>query len=377
MPQGIALSPDGKMLAIAESGVNPAALRILALPALTEQAVIALPDAFGSPIWRGNDHVLVAGGSSGAILDVDLAHHSFTRAFSNTSGSWPAAIAVSARGTIASANDGNATVTIGDTNVPVGEHPAALLFSRDGSALYVTLRGSDAVAVIDVVSKRVERIPAGRHPGALALSDDGKTLYVAESDNDSVGIIDTIRRARRSSIDVGLHTGRVRGQGASPNALLLHGTDLFVSLGAENAVALIRNGAVAERIPAGWYPTGLALGPDGTLYTANGRGEGAPPNPQFDPFKRNSPGYVGSINIGSVRAIPPSAYARAQFETDSVLADAQPQWTAPPDSQTIVRANGPIRHVIYVIKENRTYDQVLGDLAGADGDPKLPCSAAR
>ncbi|HET7813244.1 MAG TPA: alkaline phosphatase family protein [Candidatus Baltobacteraceae bacterium] len=372
MPQGLSVSPDGTMLAVVESGTNPAAVRVFDLPGLQERMRLELPGAFGAPVWDGNSNVLVAGANSGAVLSVDVAQRSFSKAVTEQQDQWPAAVARDPKSAQipAAVNDGDGTVRIRGTAVRVGAHPVDIAFSADGATAYVSVRQDDTVAVIDTAGPSVvDRIHVGRHPGALALSDDGKTLYVAESDDDSVGIINTAKRARTGGIDVGLHVGSLQGPGASPNALLVHGNDLFVSLGAENAVALVRSGKVVERIPAGWYPTGVALGSDGTLYVSNGYGERSPANPQFDPFKHGAPGYIASITVGSVRAIPHGQYDDAEYETQQVIADARRQWTAP--AQTIVHAGGPIRHVIYIIKENRTYDQVLGDVAGANGDSHL------
>lgn len=373
MPQGLAISPDGSMLAVVESGANPPALRILDLPSLHQRALVALQGAFGAPVWEGNAQVLVAGANTGAVLAVDAAApNAVKRQIEERSFQWPAAVARNGVDPwqIASANEGDGSVVMQGATIGVGGHPSALVFSPDGRLLYAAVRQINAVRVIDTASHTVvATIPVGRHPSALAFANGGRTLYVAESDDDSVGIIDTMARKRTGGIDVGLHSPLASGVGASPNALFVRGSDLFVSLGAENAVALVRAGQVVERIPAGWYPTGVTAAADGTLYVCNGYGEGAPANPYFDPFKRNSPGYVASITVGSVRAIPPAAYANAARATNAVIAAASRQWVAP--ARTIVRAHGPIAHVIYIIKENRTYDQVLGDLAGANGDASL------
>jgi YVTN family beta-propeller protein len=367
MPQGAALSPDGSLLAIVESGVNPAALRVVETHSLTERALIPLKGAFGRPVWRDNTHVAIAGANADALLDVDLQSKNVSETALGKN-SWPAAIAINGSA-IAAADDGAASVTIGAATVRVGDHPSALVFSRDGKTLYVAVRGTNAVVAIDTANNATgASIPVGLHPSALALSEDGARLYVAESDDDSIGVIDTRSNTVLSHIPVGLHAGRASGYGASPNALLVHGDDLFVSLGAENAIALVRNGSVAARIPVGWYPSDVALGTDGTLYAINGKGEGSPANPQFNPRVRRSPGYVASITVGSVRAIPPAEWTHA---ANSAVADNVAQWTPPPAAQTVIRPHGPIQHVIYVIKENRSYDQVLGDVPGADGDPKL------
>lgn len=371
MPQGIALSPDGSMLAVVESGATPAALRILDSGSLAEREVIPLPGAFGKPVWLDAGHVAVAGANSDAILHVDVAAKSVTPVLVGK-GSWPAALAASAGGSIASVNDGDGTVSIGSTRIRVGDHPSDAVFSRDGSKLYVAVRDPSEVDVVDVATHSVAaKIPVGLHPAALALSADGSTLYVANSDDDSVSEIDTRSNAKTRDVFVGLQQGRLSGYGASPNALFVSGGDLFVSLGAENAVAVVRDGRVFERIPAGWYPAGIALAGNGMLYVANGLGEGAPANPQFNPLVRHSKGYVAAITVGSVRAIPEAEYEHGKAQSQEVVRNARQLWTPAPHSRTILRARGPIAHVIYVIKENRSYDQVLGDVAGANGDPKL------
>jgi YVTN family beta-propeller protein len=379
MPQGITLSPDGSALAVLESGVQPPALRVLDPGSLTTRAVISLPGAFGKPVWMDATTVLIAGGNADAVLEVNTQTKRVV-SIAASKGSWPAAVAISPDGKrIAVLGDGDGRLELGTPSalegdpISIGNHPADAVFSPDGRTLYASVRQTSEVVIVDAVQKRIAaRIPVGLHPGALALSRDGATLYVAESDDDSVGIIETHARKRVGQIAVGLHDGRLSGYGASPNGLLLAGSALFVSLGAENAVAVVRNGRVTERIPAGWYPTGVALGEDGTLFIVNGKGERAPANPQFDPLhEKRSGGYVAAITVGSVRSVPVSAYAHDAAETAQVLANAMPQWTPAPAAATVLRPGGPIRHVIYVIKENRSYDQVLGDLSQANGDPKL------
>jgi len=372
MPQGLALSPDGRALSVVESGVARPALRLLETPGLRVLKTVALPGAFGKPVWLTNDDVYVAGANCDCVVRVRVSDGGVST-IAVGKNTWPAAIALAGpnRAPI-TADDGNGTVSFAGSSaasISVGAHPADIAALPNGT-VYVSVRQENAVAVIRSGSA-LEKIAVGLHPGALTLSPDDAKLYVAESDDDAVGVIDTATNKKIADISVRMHARNASGYGASPNAVAVRGQDLFVSLGAENAVAVIREGRVTERIPVGWYPTGVAVGDDGTLYVSNGKGEGAPANPQFDPFTRRSRGYVGDITVGSVRAIPPSAYAGAQRQTASVLANAAPEWSAPPSAQTVLRANGPIRHVIYVIKENRSYDQVLGDVSGANGDPAL------
>jgi YVTN family beta-propeller protein len=395
MPQGIALSPDGKTLAVVEAGVNPAALRLLDAKTLATIKVIQLAGAFGKPIWCSGTTVCVPGAATDAIQVVDTQTGEVQPLYPSDKGSWPVAITrffsrsngttvpidviaddrnSATGGTIdivQSSSDGSFGTTVGQI-VVVGSHPAIAIGSRDGNLIYVALRGQSSVAVLDTVAGRVIKdVAVGKHPCDLALSSDGSALFVAVCDDDTVAVIDTRTNERVATIRVGMRSARVHGYGANPNALLVHGNDLFVSLGGENSIAHLRKGRVIGYIPAGWYPTGLAMGNDGTLYVSNGKGERAPPNPQFNIRKRSNGGYVGAITVGSVRAILRVAYDHINVMTAQALSDLMPLWTPRVPAQTVLRAHGPISHVIYIIKENRSYDQVLGDISGANGDPSL------
>jgi YVTN family beta-propeller protein len=402
MPQGIALSPDSKTLAVVESGVNPAALRLLDAKTLATIKTIALNGAFGKPLWINATHVLVPGAATDALIDVDTKTSTVSE-LALDKGAWPVNISPLSqqpyaptavpvplpyiavaddrndpeKGTVtfvilATGSQGELQSNLISNPARVGSHPSAVVFTPNRKTVYVALRGASSVALVDVAAGRViKNIAVGKHPCDLALSNDGSALFVAVCDDDAVAVIDTRTNKRTASISVGMKTLRVHGYGANPNALLVRGSDLFVSLGGENAIAHIRNGRVIGYIPAGWYPTGLAMGSDGTLYVSNGKGESAPPNPQFNIRKRSAGGYVAAITVGSVRAIPRAAYERTEAMTLQALGNLEPLWAPRSPTQTVLRAHGPISHVIYVIKENRSYDQVLGDIKGANGDPSL------
>jgi YVTN family beta-propeller protein len=370
MPQGLALSPDGSKIAIVESGVNPPALRILATRDLHTLQVVPLKDDFGTPAWRGNS-IYVPGATTDSVFIVDS---TAGKVDSVASTGYPSAVALG-RSRIMIANDLANTVTVRDGSpssadnpqtVITGSHPAAIVSVPGDRSFYVANRGEASVTHIfgaTTVATITQTIAVDLHPAALALSADSSKLYVACTDADTIDVVDTRTDAVIAHIDVGLPQGR----GASPNALAVasDGT-LYASLGAENAVAEIRDDRVIARAPTGWYPTGVAVDAN-TVYVSNGRGEGSRANPEFRPEHHHDPEYVASAMTGSVRAIP-----RSTFDATSTaeVAANMPVPVATP-AQTVVRAGGPIAHVIYIIKENRTYDQVLGDLPIGDGDPKL------
>lgn len=367
MPQGAAASPDGHEIAVVESGFNPATLGLYDARSLRRIAGIPLHGAFGRPIWLDARHVLVAGANAQAILDVDATTQSVRR-IPLPPQTYPIAVA-RYRDRIAVATDDDGNVRIGTLGsiaaarpVHVGTHPGGLAFSPNGQTLFAADRSGRSVKAIDVRTLAVRTIPTGLHPSDLLTVGD--RLYVAESDDDAVGVYRISDDARVADVFVGDTAGNARLYGASPNALAFADGTLYVTLGAANAVAAIRGTSVVGRIDAGRYPTDV-IPLDGRLYAIDGKGEAVPPNPRFNVFSRSNIDYVAAIEFGSIRA-----YALpAGLGAGTPQGAAGWQHPAPPDS--VVRPGGPIQHVFYILKENRTYDQILGDIAEGNGDAKL------
>ncbi|MGB8626775.1 MAG: alkaline phosphatase family protein, partial [Candidatus Cybelea sp.] len=219
------------------------------------------------------------------------------------------------------------------------------------------------VAAVNVATLHVHRITTDLHPSDVLVSGD--TIYVSQADADTVGLYDAQTGKRRSDVFVGSVAHTI---GSSPNALALEGDRLFVSLGAANEVVVLRSGRIAARLPAGWYPTDIVpLGND--LFVINGKGEGTKPNPAFDVMSRSNRDYIAAIQFGSIREISTSAALPPSPQGA--------QGATPRPSSTILHAGGPIRHVFFILKENRTYDQILGDMPEGNGDPKLVWFGAR
>jgi YVTN family beta-propeller protein len=241
------------------------------------------------------------------------------------------------------------------TTVTVGAHPCSMALSRDG-LLYVTDANSDAVSVVDTHSLRQIRklsvrptptAPLSSSPEGLDLSPDGRFLYVANAGDNDVLVF------ARSGL-------------SSPERLL-------------------------GRIPVGWYPTAMAAGRDGQhLYVINAKGRGAGPNSSGiypDPTRQGGPFYDGYNNaaytrdvqrmmVGTLSTIPvPDAAALAAYTArvaqDNRLLDPALLERSPHNPIPLPGGVSLITHVIYIIRENRSYDQVLGDEPIGNGDPAL------
>ncbi|HUO15008.1 MAG TPA: phosphoesterase, partial [Verrucomicrobiae bacterium] len=224
-----------------------------------------------------------------------------------------------------------------------GSHPTALLLSPDEKALFIALPNFDAVAVVSNAGQEMNWLctdaPGQRladsQPGSLALSSDGTRLFVGEESINAVAIFDAAHAvsAPRSDSKVG------------PLGL----------------------------IPTDWYPSALAV-QGNELLIATAKGQGTGPNPGMgktdSELKRHRHPYIATLLRGSVASLDiPSTLKKLPeltkiVENDNLLHS---------DPGTIAFADGknPIKHVIYVIKENRTYDQILGDLEVGNGDASL------
>jgi YVTN family beta-propeller protein len=267
--------------------------------------------------------------------------------------------------------------------IATGEFPfdVAVKSDRDGAAAkaYVTSQRDDEVVVVNLTNGAVARIPVGGQPNKVLLSLNQSWLYVANGNSDTVSVIDT-NRDRVVRI-ISLSRPGDKYKGANPNSLALspNGETLYVTLGGENALAVVdlKTGRVVGRIPTGWYPNSVSVSLDGSrLYVVNAKDNvGAnPSNTRTTPagrarnttFKNE---YNWALEKAGISMIPvPNRQLLARL-SQQVDENNGFQNRHPDEMMAFLRDQ--IKHVIYVVKENRTYDQVLGDLPLGNGDREL------
>ena len=238
--------------------------------------------------------------------------------------------------------------------------------------VYVASEQRGNVTVVDpVAGKAVGEIATGTQPIGLLLDKAQARLFAANAGGDTISIIDT--HTDRVTRTVLMRPDNMRGlPGATPTGLALSPDEktLYVTLGDMNAVAVVNlpAGTLAGYLPVGWYPTGAVVSPDGKrLFVANAKGVAAR-NPNDTPRKEltERPQYIQNIIEGTVTTINLAALPPLKTLTAKVLANNQGVAGLSAKFQ-----NPKIQHVFYLIKENRTYDQVLGDLPQGNGDPAL------
>ena len=421
-PESAIPTADGRFLVVVEFGAGTPGIRILDARTLATVRDIAIANVYGVPLAdRTGSGFWVGTAADDTLVHLDAATGTLTQTIALPRGFWPAGIARSPDGaTLAVSGDLADAIVLVDPEtgvvrtpirvslperadalvehdvrnnpasgvVTTGSHPAGIAFAPDGRAVFVARWAASSIAVVDPGTRSlVGTIPVGRHPEFLASSTDGTRLFVSEPDDDAIGTIDLASRTRIADVNVAPYDGRFFGGSPTQLAVAPDGKRLYATLSAANAVAVLAiDGTMPKYLgafPTGWYPTALAFAPGGlALDVVDGMGEGATANPQFKPFTshrgNDQSGYVATNRIGSVRRIALPTDAELAATTSTVHGNEGPELADPPAAERgVVRAGGPLKHVIYIIKENRTYDQVLGDLTGADGDPSLALFDAR
>jgi YVTN family beta-propeller protein len=279
---------------------------------------------------------------------------------------------------------GKITLPSGTIPFTPNNYPFAVAALSGSPRAFVSSQRDGTVYAVDLskpAAPRVVAIPTGSHPDALLLNKAQSILYVANAQDDTVSVVDTAADGVTQTISLRPSTKNGRMPGVSPTGLALSTDEntLYVTLGDMNAVGVIdlKSGKVKGYIPAGWYPTAVAATGDGALLVTNAKGVNAiNPNPGHvkptpaSPNRYEDTFYDEAIIEGTVSRIPLSEQDLAA-ETKTVLADNDLAGTTPtPLPRQILGLRG-IKHVIYIIKENRTYDQILGDMPQGNGDPEL------
>ncbi|MBI4905106.1 MAG: hypothetical protein HY820_15840 [Acidobacteria bacterium] len=271
-------------------------------------------------------------------------------------------------------------------------HPFDLQLDETGETLFATNWSSQSISVIDTNTNKVRAVvKVGPNPNDMVLAKDGR-LFVACSNANSVYVINSKTLKPVEVISTSMY--RMAPVGSTPNALALDPTHkmLFVANGDNNNVAVINisdvdASHVAGFIPTPWYPSALAVSPDAkSLYVGTSKGMGGysnidgPTSPLAQKGSRTR--HIGAMQQGSLSVIPLTnlkseirnytrqALANTPYN-DDMLAKARPPVSVSSVVPQAVGAGSPIKHVIYIIKENRTYDQVFGDIPKGNGDPRL------
>ena len=272
-----------------------------------------------------------------------------------------------------------------------GSFPCEVVVSPDQKRAMVSLWGKSAVAVVDLESmKIVGEWPVRSHPTEMVFLDEGKHLLVGCADDNSVVLLETESGTSKEVIHTSLFATKKNGSTPNSLAVSLDQNVLIVANADNNNIAVFD---ISERgkskslgfIPVGWYPTSVRFADgDRTILVANGKGLASKsnargPNPLHE-LPASIREYIGGLFKGTLSIIPsPDPLQMAKWTKDAYAVsplrqDEQPNLQALAKDSAIPARVGdvsPIKHCFYIIKENRTYDQVFGDLKQGNGDATL------
>lgn len=421
------VAPDRRALVAVSAGFNRTGITLLDVMTKEVTQFHPLKECFNGLVFsRDGKRLFVSGGDTGNIYTFDYRNGVATPATTvrpaDAKPVFLAGLAVHPRtGKVYVCNEANHEIWVlnADTlareaTVATGLHPHSCVFGGDRRHLYVSNWGSRSVSVIDAdTNQRVRDVTVGIRPNDMTLARDGR-LFVACAGDNTVHVITTneleklgepasparrLWEGTREIISTSLYPQSLEGSTPVSVAVSPDDRTLFVANADNNNVMVvdISNRLADEArgrgetisfvngfIPVGWYPTAVAVSPDNrTLFVANGKGLASRANyparleQPNHPFNSVSFDHIGRTLEGSIAVIDRpdapqmAAYTEQVRRNTPYTPEALRRAPVPSESAIPARVGDPcpIKYVLYVIKENRTYDQILGDLKDAKGQP--------
>lgn len=379
-----AQSPDGAKLAVLNCGVGPHSVSILDVATEKVTEKIPVKSAWvGIAYHRSGDRIYVSGGTDGVVYELTPGSPKPTRTFTLAKSVWVSGVAVSADGSFLYAGTMD-TGEVFKVNLADGRTVARTktmgrvynLLVGPGGDLLVSdwLRSRVLRLDEDLAQKAVYRV--GLHPTEMALTKGGR-LFTACAEDNCVYAVDLASGETREKIEVSVRPNSPEGSSPTSLAVSPDGKTLCVAVADNNCVALVDISAPGQSklsgfIPTGWYTCGVRFAPDGErLLALASKGSISKPNQKRE--------YIGSLFKGEVRFVDMPDAKRLRAYTVQTLANCpyrneQLRPLARPADCVLPPRPGeesPIKYVIYIVKENRTYDQVMGDMPVGNSDPTL------
>lgn len=412
LPLNMAVSPSKKWIAVTNNGFGVQSIQLI--DAWTEKIS---DDAIIPKSWYGlkfsadEKFLYASGGNDNRILKYAIINNKLQLKDSIILGEkWPVNISPAGIETddnkrlLYVVTKGNNTLYVIDlaTNKIIyqqnlGKEAYSCLLSPDKKELYISLWGGDKVLVFDTKNRTIiSKIKAGDNPNELLLNRSGKYLFVANANDNSVSVIDTRQRKVLEILNAALFPNAPPG--STSNGLALSGNEkkLYVANADNNCLAVFDVSVPGSSkslgfIPAGWYPTNIKI-IGKKIFVSNGKGFSSFANPdgpnparpiQNATFKDASPSpkrvHIAGLMKGTMSIIdePDNAalavYSEAVYKNTPYSKKKEMNAQGAAGNPIPMKVGDPslIKYVFYIIKENRTYDQVLGDMPQGNGDTGL------
>jgi YVTN family beta-propeller protein len=412
LPLNMQLAPSGKLLAVTNNGQSTQTVQLIdpTTEKLLDEQVIG--KAWYGLAWSpGSDKLYVSGGNDNIILAYPVASRRLGRPDTLRLGRpWPTKIsptglAVDGRGQrlYVVTKEDNALYVLDLrtkrtlSRLALGHEAYGCLLAPDGNTLYISLWGGNELVAYDTRTGQIrQRLATESHPNELIQTRNGRYVFVANANDNSVSVIDTRAWRVLETISTTLYPTKLTGSTTNGLALSPDQKTLYIANADNNCLAVFDVASPSQStskgfIPTGWYPTSVrTLGKK--ILVANGKGFSSLPNPRGpQPVRKNDDSgyqsggvhreveYIGALFKGTLSFIAAPDAARLARYSQQVYANSP--FTKTSEEVALGQAGSPvpqrrgqaspIKHVFYVIKENRTYDQMLGDMREGNGDSTL------
>ena len=414
LPLNMAVSKSKKIMAITNNGQGKQSIQLINLVSNTILDNIKIDKSWLGIAFSADEKTLYAsGGNDNWILKYSITHNKLILSDSIKLGNkWPnkispAGICINDAKNIlyVVTKDDNSLYEVNlitkkimnKTALPAEAYTCVL--SNDNAELYISVWGAEKLVVYNTVSQKItSSIVTGTHPNDLILSKNGKTIYLANGEDNSVSVIDIKNRKVIETLNCALYPNAPTGSATNGVALSSDEKTLYIANADNNCLAVfdvkeLGNSKSKGFIPVGWYPTSVKV-VGNKIYVTNGKGFSSFANPLGpDPYRKNAQlgvqkgllktvkdvQYIGGLMKGTLSIINvPSEkqlglYSAAVYENTPYTKMNEEKSNAEIGSVIPQKVGEPsaIKYVFYIVKENRTYDQVLGDVKEGNGDPSL------
>lgn len=414
LPLNIAISPDKKLAAVTNNGQSTQSIQLIDIKRGKVVNSVIIGKSWLGLVFSGDGKYLYAsGGNDNIIIRYSVRKNQLENRDTIIIGKpWPEKISVAGMAIDDSkkvlyvvTKENNSLYAIDlitkgiVSQTPLGGEGYTCILSPDNKILYASCWGCDKVIVFDTYTQNIKgSIPVGDNPNDMCITSDGNYLFVANANDNNVSLIDTKQQKVIETLNTALYPDAPIGSTTNSVALSDDEKILYIANADNNCLAVFDVSAPGKSkskgfIPTAWYPTCVRFAKD-KILVSNGKGMNSMANPYGpNPSRRGDEvvyqeggkeqkikvQYIGGLFKGTLSMInvpdeeqmgiySKAVYANTPYTKDKELTSGSPDGNPVPKK---VGDPSPIKHIFYIIKENRTYDQVLGDMPEGNGDPDL------
>jgi YVTN family beta-propeller protein len=414
LPLNIAVSKAKKYMAVTNNGQSTQSIQLIDVASGKLADEVTIPKSWGGIVFSADEKSLYAsGGNDNWILKYAIQDNKLVTADTIKLGKpWPIKISPTGialddkKQTLYIVTKENNSLYVVDLKtkkilqqLPLGAEGYTCMLSPDRNELYVSVWGGDKILVYDTNKNQfIDSVKVGDNPNDICLTRNGKYLFVANANDNTVSVIDIKKRKVLERLNAALYSSVLSGSTTNGLALSSNEKQLYIANADNNCLAVfdVSKPGFSKSvgfIPTGWYPTCVRV-INKKIYVSNGRGFSSMANPHGpNPVSRKQivelhrgtestvpvqyiaglfKGTLSIIDVPSTQLL--SIYSQAVYhntpysKTKELVVSGEEAGNPIPNK---VGAPSPIKYVFYIIKENRTYDQVLGDIKEANGDTNL------